>query len=77
MAEGVCRAEMNRRGFDDIAIDSAGNSDWHIGNAPDAQDRMPGSIAVALHGIAQGMQILRVHDTLETRQAISLHMAVN
>lgn len=48
-----------------------------IGNAPDAQDRMPGSVAIALHGARQGMQILRVHDTLATRQALSLHMAVN
>lgn len=48
-----------------------------IGNAPEAQDRMPGSVAIALHGIRQGMQILRVHDTLATRQAMSLHMAVN
>lgn len=37
MAEGVCRAEMGRRGFDDIVIDSAGTSDWHIGDAPDAR----------------------------------------
>lgn len=48
-----------------------------IANAPEARDRMAGSVAVALHGISQGMQILRVHDTLATRQAISLHMAVN
>jgi dihydropteroate synthase len=48
-----------------------------LGNAPDAQDRMPGSVAIALHGARQGMQILRVHDTLATRQALSLHMAVN
>ncbi len=48
-----------------------------IGNASSAPDRMAGSVAVALHGVRQGMQILRVHDTLETRQAISLHMAVN
>ena len=48
-----------------------------LGNAPDAQDRMPGSVAVALHGVRQGVQILRVHDTLATRQALSLHMAVN
>lgn len=48
-----------------------------IGDAPEAQDRMPGSVAVALHGVRQGVQILRVHDTLETRQAMSLHMAVN
>lgn len=48
-----------------------------IGNAPEARDRMPGSVAVALHGVRQGMQILRVHDTFATRQALSLHMAVN
>jgi len=48
-----------------------------LSDAPDARDRVAGSVAVALHGIGQGMQILRVHDTLETRQALSLHMAVN
>ena len=48
-----------------------------LGNAPNARDRMPGSVAIALHGVRQGMQILRVHDTLATRQALSLHMAVS
>jgi len=48
-----------------------------IGNAPEARDRISGSVAVALHGVRQGMQVLRVHDTLETRQAMSLHLAVN
>jgi len=48
-----------------------------LGNAPDAQDRMPGSLAVALQGVRQGMQILRVHDTLATEQAINLHLAVS
>ncbi len=48
-----------------------------LGNAAEASDRMPGSVAVALHGVRQGMQILRVHDTLATRQALSLHLAVN
>jgi len=37
MAEGVCRAEMNRRELGDVVIDSAGTSNWHIGNAPDAR----------------------------------------
>lgn len=41
-----------------------------------ARDRMAGSVAVALHAAAQGVQILRVHDTLETRQALSLQQAV-
>ena len=48
-----------------------------IGNAPEARDRMAGSIAVALHGLRQGVQILRVHDIDSTRQAMSLHLAVN
>lgn len=48
-----------------------------IGNAPEARDRMPGSVAIALHGVRQGMQMLRVHDTKATKQAINLHMAVN
>ena len=43
--------------------------------APDA--RMPGSVAVALAGVAQGVQMLRVHDVAETRQALSLWWAVN
>lgn len=47
-----------------------------LGNAPTATDRMPGSVAIALHGARQGMQILRVHDTLETGQALSLQQAV-
>lgn len=42
----------------------------------DPQARMPGSLAVALHGAAQGVQFLRVHDTGETRQALGLHAAL-
>lgn len=47
-----------------------------IGNAPDPLDRTAGSVAVALHGAAQAVQILRVHDTFETRQALSLQQAI-
>ena len=47
-----------------------------LGQAEDPKDRMPGSIAVALHGIAQGAQVLRVHDTRETRQAVTLWTAL-
>lgn len=46
-----------------------------VGNAPQARDRTPGSIAVALAGIAQGVQIVRVHDVTETAQAIALWRA--
>lgn len=46
-----------------------------IGNAPQATDRAAGSLAVALAGIAQGVQIVRVHDVVETAQAIALWRA--
>jgi dihydropteroate synthase len=38
----------------------------------DAADRVAGSVAVALHGVAQGVQVLRVHDVEETRQALTV-----
>lgn len=47
-----------------------------LGNAPEARDRMPGSVAVALAGVSQGAQVLRVHDVAETRQALALHRAL-
>ncbi len=43
--------------------------------AGDAARRMPGSLAVALAGVAQGMQMIRVHDVDETRQALTLWLA--
>lgn len=46
-----------------------------IGEAPQADGRVPGSIAVGLAGLAQGVQILRVHDVAETAQAVRLWMA--
>ncbi|MEQ6202653.1 dihydropteroate synthase [Sulfitobacter sp. HNIBRBA2951] len=46
-----------------------------IGNAPEARDRMAGSIAVGLAGISQVAQILRVHDVAQTAQAIALWRA--
>lgn len=46
-----------------------------IGNAPQAGDRTAGSISVALAGIAQGVQIVRVHDVAETAQAIAVWRA--
>ncbi|MEQ9695719.1 dihydropteroate synthase [Shimia sp. SDUM112013] len=47
-----------------------------IGNAPAPEGRVGGSVAVALEGVAQGVQILRVHDVEETRQALHLWQAV-
>ena len=43
----------------------------------DAQRRAPGSIAAALAGVAQGVQIVRVHDVAETRQALTVWNAIN
>lgn len=43
-----------------------------IGNAPDATGRFAGTLAVTLAGIAQGIQIHRVHDVAQTRQGIAL-----
>jgi dihydropteroate synthase len=48
-----------------------------IGGEDQADRRMPGSVAVALAGVAQGAQVLRVHDVAETRQALRLWQAVN
>ncbi|MGB0497306.1 MAG: dihydropteroate synthase [Rubricella sp.] len=48
-----------------------------IGGAERAEDRAPGSIAVGLEGLRQGVQILRVHDTAETAQALALWRALN
>lgn len=45
------------------------------GGAP-ADRRMPGSVAAALIGAAEGMQILRVHDVAATRQALDVWEAV-
>jgi dihydropteroate synthase len=40
-------------------------------------DRLAGSLAVALHAAGQGVQVVRVHDVIETRQALSLWAALN
>ena len=42
----------------------------------EATRRLPGSLAVALAGVAQGVQMIRVHDVAETRQALELWQAV-
>lgn len=47
-----------------------------LSGAEAAKDRMPGSIAVALGAVAQGVQLFRVHDVLETAQALALWTAV-
>ena len=46
-----------------------------IGDAPNPAERAPGSIAVALAAIQQGVQIVRVHDVSQTKQALALFQA--
>ncbi len=40
------------------------------------EHRLGGSIAAALSGVANGVQILRVHDVEETRQAVAVWQAI-
>lgn len=46
-----------------------------IGGTEEAGNRAPGSIAVALAGVAQGVQILRIHDVGETAESLRLWQA--
>ncbi|MEF9603658.1 dihydropteroate synthase, partial [Paracoccus sp. PXZ] len=47
-----------------------------IGGAEHPADRVAGTLALTLAGIAQGIQIHRVHDVAETRQGLALWRAV-
>lgn len=47
-----------------------------VGGEAQADRRVAGSLAVALTGVGQGAQILRVHDVNETRQALALWQAI-
>jgi dihydropteroate synthase len=47
----------------------------HICDVPNPRDRVPGSIAAAMVGAAQGVQIVRVHDVAATRQALNVWRA--
>jgi dihydropteroate synthase len=40
------------------------------------EERLPGSLAGALYALGQGVQILRVHDVAETRQAVTFWQAI-
>ncbi|UZD91428.1 dihydropteroate synthase [Cognatishimia activa] len=46
-----------------------------VADAPETAQRVPGSLALALQSISQGVQFLRVHDVAETKQALSLWQA--
>ena len=47
-----------------------------LANEPEAQRRLPGSIAAALWGLAHGVDILRVHDVGETVQALKVWQGI-
>ncbi len=44
---------------------------------PDARRRLPGSLAAALFALQQGASILRVHDVIETVQAVRMWRALD
>ena len=46
------------------------------GDDAPVSERLGGSVALALHGVAAGVQIVRVHDVRATVQAIRLWQAV-
>lgn len=46
-------------------------------NVETAEDRMAGSLAAGMAGLAQGAQILRVHDVHETIQAVKIFQGLN
>lgn len=46
-----------------------------LGKAGTVEDRVYGSVAVALAAVAQGVQILRVHDVFATQSALTLWQA--
>ncbi len=47
-----------------------------VGDAPDPAQRMPGTLAVTLSAVAQGVQVHRVHDVAQVAQGIALWQKV-
>jgi len=47
-----------------------------LSNAAAPKERLPGSLAGALHGLSQGVQLVRVHDVAATRQAIAIWQGI-
>ena len=47
-----------------------------ISKAEAADDRLAGSLSAAIWGLSQGVQIYRVHDVKETRQAFKVYEAI-
>lgn len=48
-----------------------------ISRGEPAHSRLAGSIALAIQGINEGVQMIRVHDVPETAQAVAVQMAMN
>ena len=48
----------------------------HMSRGEDPEDRLGGSLALALAAVEQGVQVLRVHDVAETCQALAVRQAV-
>jgi dihydropteroate synthase len=48
----------------------------HLSRGEPPDRRLPGSLALLLFALGQGVQILRVHDVAETRQALALWTAL-
>jgi len=40
------------------------------------EERLPGSLVAAVHAVAQGTEVIRTHDVLETAQAIKVGLAL-
>ena len=48
-----------------------------LSNDEPPSDRIPGSLSSALWGLSQGVQIFRVHDVRETKQAFEIYSAIS
>jgi dihydropteroate synthase len=48
-----------------------------VAGVESAQDRVSGSVSVAMLAVGQGVQVLRVHDIAAHQQALALNRAVN
>ena len=49
----------------------------NVAKVEKTSDRVHGSIALAISALGQGVQLFRVHDVAETKQAFDLWVAVN
>ena len=47
-----------------------------LADGASAEDRLPGSLAAAIHGLAAGAAVLRVHDVAATQQAVAIWQAL-